>query len=1417
MKRFSITGLILTATITILAFAGDGLAGIPEPDVIFYGKAENKGFEPTSEQIILVFRDSSEQLAAYTLGSNEDYGQNYVLKVAMDVFDPIEGKSVSFYIGGILAGETVIPPKGSVVELDLDTLYNKDNDNDGMDDSWETKYFGNLERDGTEDINGDLVSDLDEYRNGSDPTAAVWQDIDETHRETCVFHPLVLQKALTEAGEDGRHNLIKVQNGIYVGHFSYKAVSGENFDLEIVGGYGPDCVERDLDPDVTVLEGGGNGPVLALETGETGQNTGGICVQGFYIKNGAAPGEYGGGIRINTELGSAKIIANKIADNSAYKGGGMALATKTGQVFVANNVVFSNIANNGGGIWVTTGSGVVYILNNTIDANAASKGAGIYCRSDDSSLIIENNIVSNSVNGKGIWIQGEDEPNIDYNILWNNTAGNYNEAGLQGGHDLSEDPLFIDPSNNDFSLQAASPCIDIGNKAFAFLEFDHKGKPRVMDGDGDNIYQVDMGAYELGQDIPEGCNPLIDSDCDGVADSDDQCPGYDDSIDTDKDGVPDGCDKCPESHDFNDDDGDNMPNGWEVQYSLDPSKDDAHEDADRDSFTNLQEYLGGSNPKDPYSIPPSNGPVAPALNYPLDNSEVSTQTPMLSVSTSKNYTNQTLTYRFEVYLDAGLTTLVTSTSGVEQGEQAITAWIVDVTPEDNTFYYWRARSYDGINYSLWMNTAKFFVNTANDAPSIPNISRPADQSEVSSLQPVLEITNAQDIDHDPLIYEFEVFSDQEMTELITSKTDLLQGKTGTTSWQINMDLEDNISYWWRVQARDDENDPGGWSNLFGFKVNTSNNAPAAPSINSPQDGEDVDSLLPVLEIEKSTDPDSDVLSYVFEIDKVSTFDSPALEQSSQVAEAEGETTSWSPSELIDETRYYWRVRAYDEKAYSAWSTGSFFVNLVNDPPGMPTIHNPGQSSEVTTLRPVLSVNPCTDAELDQITYDYEVYSEENLFNLISSINGAKSSWQVNTDMIDNLNYYWRVRAVDEHGAASDWSSVVSFFVNTANDKPGAPTLNNPVSGGTVNSLTPQLSINNSVDHDNDSINYEFELYSDKNLSHKVASYNTFQGDMITFWDVENELTDKTTYYWRAMASDGLLGSSWMPTAVFVINILGADTTTEINAAKGVSASAQSTQSLEVANSDSPLNGVRVEIPAGALENDCTITIGQVLNPPALPQNTKAIGKVIEFGPDGITFSIPVSIMIPYTRSDLDQAGVISPSELEVYTYDTLTLSWEEVSVDRIDEDKMLLVCQADHFSMYTTGKSVTPTQVVDEDRGGYSDSDCFIATSAYGSPMEAHVRVLREFRDRFLNTNQVGKAFVKFYYTYSPPAADFIARHDCVRAIVRYILLPFVGVSWLALHIGSASTIAVLLAFLAMASAIILVSFRKFLKKTGCN
>lgn len=91
--------------------------------------------------------------------------------------------------------------------------------------------------------------------------------------------------------------------------------------------------------------------------------------------------------------------------------------------------------------------------------------------------------------------------------------------------------------------------------------------------------------------------------------------------------------------------------------------------------------------------------------------------------------------------------------------------------------------------------------------------------------------------------------------------------------------------------------------------------------------------------------------------------------------------------------------------------------------------------------------------------------------------------------------------------------------------------------------------------------------------------------------------------------------------------------------------------------------------------------------------------------------------------------------------------------------------------------------------GDGGSGGCFIATAAFGSPMSAHVKILRKMRDRFFLASSIGKRLVNLYYQHSPPLAKFITDHEHFRMLVRISILPLVGVSWLVLKLGPLFTI----------------------------
>ena len=138
----------------------------------------------------------------------------------------------------------------------------------------------------------------------------------------------------------------------------------------------------------------------------------------------------------------------------------------------------------------------------------------------------------------------------------------------------------------------------------------------------------------------------------------------------------------------------------------------------------------------------------------------------------------------------------------------------------------------------------------------------------------------------------------------------------------------------------------------------------------------------------------------------------------------------------------------------------------------------------------------------------------------------------------------------------------------------------------------------------------------------------------------------------------------------------------------------------------------------------------------------------------------------------------------------------------MDKNDMLWVCNqtdarvdilntADDTIDESVGTDLNPLRVVfcDESAGAAAgvgedggDGGCFIATAAYGSYMEPHVKILRDFRDTYLLHTRLGRLLVNAYYRYSPPIADYIAQHSILKAVARIGLAPVVGISYVMLH-----------------------------------
>jgi hypothetical protein len=271
----------------------------------------------------------------------------------------------------------------------------------------------------------------------------------------------------------------------------------------------------------------------------------------------------------------------------------------------------------------------------------------------------------------------------------------------------------------------------------------------------------------------------------------------------------------------------------------------------------------------------------------------------------------------------------------------------------------QVREWDKSNNSSHTAVALFPV------PGAPGLSSPADGSTVSEARPTLVVSNAQGTVFPPLTYRFEVYSNQELTALVSQVASMAEG-SGTTSWAVDQDLLDNHQYWWRCRATDAGYNSGPWMATATFYVQANNQPPTVPSFVSPSNGATLWGPDEPLTWYRSSDPDvGDTISYDLQVDNDPSFGSPEISQTgiptpaglgpiSTITVTLGSLTGYA--NLLANTSYHWRLRAVDSRSLSSgWTVEprSFYFSVDTQVPSV-AWGSPEEGATVTSPNLVLA-------------------------------------------------------------------------------------------------------------------------------------------------------------------------------------------------------------------------------------------------------------------------------------------------------------------------------------------------------------------------------------------------------------------------------------------------------------------------------
>jgi len=160
-----------------------------------------------------------------------------------------------------------------------------------------------------------------------------------------------------------------------------------------------------------------------------------------------------------------------------------------------------------------------------------------------------------------------------------------------------------------------------------------------------------------------------------------------------------------------------------------------------------------------------------------------------------------------------------------------------------------------------------------------------------------------------------------------------------------------------------------------------------------------------------------------------------------------------------------------------------------------------------------------------------------------------------------------------------------------------------------------------------------------------------------------------------------------PKAIIACNTHDCNLTTVLAAQKTITPS--SDEVIEVTNTNSTIEGAKIEIPKNILKASEKITIREIINSPVIPQGLTQKGPMVDFGPSGLDFQKVDPNGFAKALIPTDLTSLPGPGELKALLSSTNTkgqYQWEPADVldTKIINGKIFAEVKVKHFSIVTT-------------------------------------------------------------------------------------------------------------------------------------
>ncbi len=221
----------------------------------------------------------------------------------------------------------------------------------------------------------------------------------------------------------------------------------------------------------------------------------------------------GGGIAVSW-YSMPEILDNVVSENTVERSGGGLSFFSFSEAFVSGNEVVGNVAKNAAGALINEASPT--LVNNVMTGNVASvNGGAIYMIWESEPILVNNTFVGNAAATGGGIHASRAYPVITNSIFYGNQADVAPEiqvsaaanvqlshcvipGGWPGTGNLDIDPKLVSVAAGDVHLRFDSPCVDRGTSVAPIVgQKDKDGEDRLVDGDGDGMAVIDLGALEM--------------------------------------------------------------------------------------------------------------------------------------------------------------------------------------------------------------------------------------------------------------------------------------------------------------------------------------------------------------------------------------------------------------------------------------------------------------------------------------------------------------------------------------------------------------------------------------------------------------------------------------------------------------------------------------------------------------------------------------------------------------------------------------------------------------------------------------------------------------------------------------------------------------------------------------------------------